>query len=171
MPKTPGEEHLASVLRASFLKPWVFPNLYYARGKELADTIIRFGDDVIIFSEKSKEFDHSKPLDVVWKRWKATIDGATRQILGAERKLLAPNSDLFLDDRCLHPAPSHLFGTEIKNIYRVVVIQGLSLALQRYFRSNTGSLLIASHTDGSEPEGMFGYNPFLPDGKNKAGAG
>jgi len=165
MPKTVGEEMLARLARASFLKPWTFPNLFYKKGKELADLVIRYGNVIIIFSEKGKEFNLNLSAIDGWLKWKTAIDHSIRQILGAERQIITRRPKLFLDSRCHAPAPAHLFEVPAERIYRVAVVRGSGLATQMFFRSDTGSLAISSESNGIAPDMPFAYNPYDGNGR------
>jgi hypothetical protein len=50
---TASEQLLAQICDRSFLKLWTYPNLFKKPGKELTDLLVVFGNDVIIFSDKS----------------------------------------------------------------------------------------------------------------------
>ncbi len=50
---TASERVLAELCDVSFLKLWTYPNLFKKRAKELTDLLVVFGQDVIIFSDKS----------------------------------------------------------------------------------------------------------------------
>lgn len=162
MPKTAGEVIVSRLATAAFLKPWVFPNLFYAPGKEAADLIVRFGDTLLIASEKTKRFPANMPTDVAWARWYShTIEASARQIRGAERRLMTESAQLFLDARCKKPAPAHLFQEPPKEVFRMIFAHGSGLHTQRYFQSDTASLCISSDRSGTPPTRPFSVNPFL----------
>ena len=87
-----SERLLMRLCRRSFLSLWAHANLHTAQdmrdgkgsGKEFADVLVVFGDDVIIFSDKHVEFQHSKQLELAWSRWfKRAIADSARQLYGA----------------------------------------------------------------------------------------
>lgn len=164
MPKTTGEEALVGLARASFLRPWTFPNLFYRKGKELADLIIRYDDAIIIVSEKGKTFNNMVDPINGWFQWKSVINHSIRQIKGAERQITTQDPVFYLDARCRTRAPRHLFSDPAKRIFRIAVVRGSGLATQRFFRSNTGSLLVSSDRCGAESNIPFSYNPHDSNG-------
>ena len=52
---TASEQLLAELCEKSFLSVWSYPNLCRKQGKELTDLLVVFGDDVILFSDKSRK--------------------------------------------------------------------------------------------------------------------
>jgi hypothetical protein len=60
---TPSEKYLAKLADKTFLNLWSYPNLFIDKmeggtsvGKELCDLLVVCGDDIIIFSDKSIEW-------------------------------------------------------------------------------------------------------------------
>jgi hypothetical protein len=66
---TASEQLLAELCDKSFLKLWTYPNLFRKPGKELADLLVVFGNDVIIFSDKSCGYPNTGNVDLDWSRW------------------------------------------------------------------------------------------------------
>lgn len=50
---TASEALLAELCERSFLQLWTYPNLFKKPGKELIDLMVVFGDDILLFSDKS----------------------------------------------------------------------------------------------------------------------
>ena len=50
---TASEKVLADICDRSFLSVWSYPNLFRTPAKELCDVLVVFGDNVVIFSDKS----------------------------------------------------------------------------------------------------------------------
>lgn len=159
MAVTEGERALEALVRPSFLTPWMYPNLYYKKGKELADIIVRFGDVAIIISEKSKKFNYESSIEHVWGRWLKNIGKAQDQIDGAER-MLRKGQALYLDAKCTNPAPSFLTDHEPNDVYRIVVAQGCAEACSSLFGTEEPGLIIHSEVNGSAPVLPFSYNPW-----------
>jgi hypothetical protein len=95
---TPAERYLQSLCERSFLTLWSYPCVFRDQkssgrgdGKELCDLLVVFGDDILIFSDKSCAFPDTGNLQLDWSRWfrKAVIKSA-EQIWGAERWLSEP---------------------------------------------------------------------------------
>jgi hypothetical protein len=122
---TPSEKVLADLCDRSFLKLWTYPNLYYKRAKELADLVVVFGNDVLIFSDKSCEFPNSGDLSVDWRRWyRKSVAASARQISGAERWLREHPDRVFLDGACTTPIPIALPPVADMRIHRICVALG-----------------------------------------------
>jgi hypothetical protein len=73
---TSSERHLGELANRTFLSLWSYPGVYRAQranatgdGKELCDLLIVFEDHVIIFSDKTIEFQSEKPIRLAWSRW------------------------------------------------------------------------------------------------------
>jgi hypothetical protein len=83
---TASEQVLARLCDDSFLKLWTYPNLYKKRAKELIDVLVIFGDDVILFSDKSCAYPDSGDPEIDWARWyRKSIAKSAHQIDQAER--------------------------------------------------------------------------------------
>ena len=90
---TASERYLAQLCERTFLTLWSYPNVFRDQcqkagkgdGKELCDLLVVFGDDVIIFSDKSCGFPDTGNPHVDWSRWcKRSILKASDQLYGAE---------------------------------------------------------------------------------------
>ena len=62
-----------SLCYRSFLSIWSYPNLFRAPAKELCDLLVVFGDDVVIFSDKSCTYLDSGDPMLDWSREALTI--------------------------------------------------------------------------------------------------
>jgi hypothetical protein len=68
---------LSRLCGRTFLSLWSYPGLYRdqegggpsAEGKELADLIVVFENDVLLFSDKHCEFRRTGDIETGWKRW------------------------------------------------------------------------------------------------------
>lgn len=68
------------------------------RAKELADVLVVFGDDVIIFSDKHIAFQEDKDLTIAWPRWfKRAVTESAKQLHGAMSWLRRWPDRIFLD--------------------------------------------------------------------------
>ena len=124
---TPSEKVLADLCDDSFLSLWSYPNLYRKPGKELCDLLVVFGNDVIIFSDKSCGFHNSGDLQRDWSNWyRKTIASSARQIRGAERWIIRNADSVFLDPKCTEPLPIQLPSSDHLRIHRVCVVDGAS---------------------------------------------
>lgn len=163
---TPTERYLSRLCRRSFLSLWSFPNLYTdegrkssnAPGHELCDLLVVFGNDVIIFSDKSVHFNSGKPIDVAWRRWyRKAIRKSVAQLYGAESWILRYPNRIYLEPQCVNPLPVKLPGSEKLRVHRVAVATGAYDACREYFGgASIGSLMIASDLQASD----HGNSPF-----------
>ena len=74
---TPSEERLARLCERAFLRLWSYPSVYRnqvdgsgaTQGKEVADLLVVFDDDILIFSDKDCAFPNTGNLRLDWSRW------------------------------------------------------------------------------------------------------
>src|SRR5687768_5334548 len=104
---TPAEQYLKMLCDNTFLSLWSYPGLFRDQGaKEVADLLVVFEQDVIIFSDKDCVYPTTPDAQVNWTRWfrTAIVKGAN-QAWGAERWITAFPDRLFLDPKCTQPFP------------------------------------------------------------------
>ncbi len=156
---TPSEKYLSRLCRRSFLSLWSYTNLHTDEGRknekdvgdELCDVLVIFGNDVVIFSDKTVEFNRSKDINVAWKRWfKKAILKSANQIYGAESWLRQHQNRIYIDRYCQKPFPIPLPSPERIRVHRVVVAHGIYHACTEYFGRSLGSLIIHSGLEGSD---------------------
>src|SRR5471032_35846 len=95
-----SEKKLVAFCKKSFLRLWTLPNLMKKQNpaKELTDVLIVFGDDVIIFSDKSISINPSTPVDTAWARcYRKTIESSANQLYGAAAWIKEHPQKIFLD--------------------------------------------------------------------------
>lgn len=167
---TASERIAAQMCERSFLKLWSYPNVYrdqgrvgHGDGKELCDILTVFGDDVLIFSDKSCSFPRDPiPTGLAWRRWyKRAIHASIKQLLGAERWLREHSQRLFLDRACEVRFPIDLPPAERMRVHRIVVASGAAEPCRRFCGRDSGSLVLSPegpsplderpHDDGAEP--------------------
>jgi len=167
---TASERIAAQMCERSFLKLWSYPNVYrdqgrvgHGHGKELCDILTVFGDDVVIFSDKSCSFPGDPiPTRLAWRRWyKRAIHASIKQLLGAERWLREHPQRLFLDRACQVRFPIDLPPAERMRVHRIVVASGAAEPCRRFYGGDSGSLMLSPegpsllderpHDDGAEP--------------------
>ena len=105
MPVNASETRLVEAAERTFLKLWSYPNPLRAAGKELADLVVVFGNDVIVFSDKASAYRYEAG-GIGWERWfRRTIDASIRQLSGASRILADGNALVYVDDRASQAFP------------------------------------------------------------------
>ena len=140
--RTISERYLAKIATRSFLRLWSFPNVFTDEGKrtssqtgkELADLIVVFNDQVIIFSDKHCEYPSHADDRIAWDRWyRKAIEKSTRQLIGAERWIREYPHRLFLNDKCTIPFPSFIPIRPNAELHLVAVTRGSGAACRAYF--------------------------------------
>ena len=119
---TPSEELLATLCERSFLSLWSYPNLYRKAGKELCDLLVVFGDDVILFSDKSCGFPASGDVELDWSRWyRRSVSGSAKQMRRAEEWVRRQPERIFLDPQGEVRLPVEIPPSSRLRIHRVCV--------------------------------------------------
>jgi hypothetical protein len=139
-----SEEILAALCDKAFLPLWCYPNLYRQQAKELADVVVVFGDDVILFEDKARAFPETGKLEVDWQRWyRKSIERSVEQLIRSERWLRQHPTEVYLDAKCTKrfPLPINPNG----RFHKVVVARhAKSRCIKELNRS--GSLMIHGPT-------------------------
>lgn len=150
-----SEEVLRRLCNGSFLSLWSIPNPFSddgvhkrGEGKELCDLLVVFGDDVIIFSDKSCAYSEVPPPadkpSLNWDRWyRKAIAKSVEQIFGAERWLRRFPHRVFADSRCTQPLNVLLPPPERARYHRIVVALGAGAACRAHFEGGSGSLIVS----------------------------
>ncbi|MET4803609.1 hypothetical protein [Bradyrhizobium sp. LB11.1] len=122
---TASEQVLAELCDQSFLKLWTYPNLFRKPSKELTDLLVVFGNDVLIFSDKSCKYPNTGDVELDWSRWyNKSIAYSARQIAQAERWIRSYPDEVFLDARCLEKLPVTLPSSADMRVHRICVPLG-----------------------------------------------
>ncbi|MCT4371753.1 hypothetical protein CLG85_016080 [Yangia mangrovi] len=176
---TATERALSEFSDRSFLRLWSYPNTFNDRtkstkgvGQELADLLVVFGSNVIIFSDKNIAWQSGKPTDLAWSRWyRGAVESSVKQLVGAERWIDQHPDRIFLDNRCEQKFPIPLPSREAQRRHLVAVANGANNTSKEYFNHPRGTFIIAPtvkgkhHMDRERP----GFQPFVlgdvnPDG-------
>jgi hypothetical protein len=120
---------LAKLARTTFLSLWSYPNVVRDEpqkkgilGKEIADLLVVFENDIVLFSDKDCVFPSTGNLDVDWSRWyRKAVEKAANQLWGAERHIRAHSNGIFIDPKCTLMLPIPLPFPERIRVHRVVV--------------------------------------------------
>lgn len=149
-----SEAVLRDLCAESFLSLWSIPNPHTddglekrGEGKELCDLLVVFGDDVIIFSDKSCAMSaKSPPTDkpsLYWDRWyRKAVSHSVEQVFGAERWLKNFPGRIFSDSRCEVPLEVMLPPPGRARFHRIVVALGAGDACRNVY-GGSGSLMIS----------------------------
>jgi hypothetical protein len=122
---TSSEQVLAEFCDKSFLKLWTYPNLFRKPGKELTDLLVVFGNDVIIFSDKSCGYPNTGDANLDWSRWyRRSIADSVHQIAKAERWIRSFPDEVFLDGKCIEKLPINLPDASDMRVHRICVALG-----------------------------------------------
>jgi hypothetical protein len=167
---TASERYLARLAEATFLDLWSYPNTFIDKrgstagdGKEFSDLLVVFGDDVIIFSDKSITWPEGPDIHLNWARWyRRAVKKSVDQIRGAARWLRDYPDRVFVDPACTQRLPIELPAPERRRIHGVAIALGAQAACSAHVGDADGSLMIApsirgdAHTDPNAK----GYMPF-----------
>lgn len=124
---TPSETILADLCDRSFLTLWCYPNLFRKTGKELCDALVVFGDDVIIFSDKSCAYPNTGDAKLDWSRWyRRSLAESAHQLSRAESWLVNHPDRVYLDANCSNALPIALPKPDRLRAYRVCIALGAS---------------------------------------------
>ncbi|PKP76481.1 MAG: hypothetical protein CVT81_14490 [Alphaproteobacteria bacterium HGW-Alphaproteobacteria-3] len=163
----------------TFLDLWAYPNTYIDKklrgqgdGKELCDLLVVFGNDVLIFSDKSIGWPEHADVNVSWIRWfKRAVEKSVDQIRGAERWLKDFPERVFLDKACTQKLPMQLPPLQSRTVHGIAVVQGAESASQSYFGGEDRSLAIFSSLKGEDHKSPKGreFSPFMIGDVDPAG--
>ncbi|ALV26468.1 hypothetical protein [Pannonibacter phragmitetus] len=147
---TKSEEILSSICERSFLSLWTYPNLFRKAGKELADLIVVFGDDILIFSDKSIVYPHTDNPKLNWSRWfRAAIKESAEQVWKAEHCIRKNPIQVFLDGKATEPLPLKLPSASDMRFHGICVVSGASERCHELTGRPTLSLNTQTVDDGT----------------------
>jgi hypothetical protein len=154
-----SEAILSELCQRSFLSLWSYPNPYNDKGllkrkegKELCDLLVIFGNDVIIFSDKSCAYPETGDEQLDWKRWyKRAVEESIDQIAGAERWLKEHPARVFADNRCTVRLDVRIPQAADMRVHRVVVALGARDRCRSHFGGGSGSLPISGGGSSNDP--------------------
>src|SRR5687768_15267479 len=148
---TGSERALAKLARETFLSLWSYPNVVRDEpqpkgkgiiGKEIADLLVVFEDDVILFSDKDCVFSCSGNLNLDWSRWyRSAVEKSAKQLWGAERHIRTHPDRIFIDPKCQIRLPIPLPDPARMRVHRVLVAHGVSQRCRETL-GGSGSLMI-----------------------------
>lgn len=115
----------------------------------MADHLVVFENDIIVFSDKDIAWQAGKPINVAWSRWhrEAVLSGA-RQLWGAERWIRSFPERLFIDRACTVRYPVPLPQLESARVHLVLVAHGAGQACRTAF-GGSGSLVLSPRLGAS----------------------
>jgi len=156
---TKSEKYLKKLCDRSFLSLWSYPGIFRDQGrrsgkgdgKEVADLLVVFENNVIIFSDKHIHFEKTEKIEVGWGRWfRTAVLKSAQQVWGAERWIKQFPKRLFLDKGCTVPFPIDVPDPTKATFHRVVVAHDASRVCREYFAGGSGSLMLDSGVIGEE---------------------
>lgn len=110
-------------------------------GKELCDLMVVFGDDVLLFSDKSCAFHPTDDLNLAWSRWyRRAVEKSAKQLAGAESWITRFPTRVFLDAKCSKSVPVRLPPASRRRVHLIAVAHGASAAaIKRWDAMGPGS--------------------------------
>ena len=165
-----SERILIGLCRKSFLSLWAYGNPYTDEGrrnnkgdgKELCDVLVIFGNDVIVFSDKSAVFNSEKGIEVAWSRWyRKTVLRNYGQLQGALKWIRESPHRIFLDKGCTRKLPVEIPPADKIRVHLVAVTRGSVEACKDHFKGGHGTLAINTGLTGEDGEdGYFSIGNF-----------
>lgn len=120
---TPTEQLLKNFGERSFLRFWSHANPHATPSKELCDLLVICGDYVIIFSDKSINFQFYRDEQTAWGRWyREAVAKSARQLNGAVRHLFDLQNPVYKDRACTVPLGIPLPPLGRAQVYRIAVV-------------------------------------------------
>jgi hypothetical protein len=149
---TVSEKLLAELCERSFLSLWSYPNLDRKAGKELTDLLVVFGNDVILFSDKSCVFPDTGNAQLDWNRWfRRSIIKSAEQITQAEEWIRRQPRRVFLDAKAIQSLPVELPSTNQMRVYRICI----ALNASKRCKAATGHSTLELSTETIDDEKPF----------------
>lgn len=153
---TDAERYLLGLCDRTFLSLWSYPGVYRdqgssGQGKEVADLLVVFGNDIIVFSDKDCAFPDSGDPVLDWRRWfKRAVWKSAQQAWGAERWIRKHPDRLFLDKACTEPFPIDLPPLDKVRFHQIVVAHNAVEPCRRYYGGGSGSFMINSEVTNDD---------------------
>jgi hypothetical protein len=120
--RSASEAFLKTLADQTFLKLWTIPNTFYKPGKELADIVVPFGDDIVIISDKASHFNVNISIEVAWPRWwRSAVEKSLKQLAGAMRTVSQQRASIFTDAEASVPTPVLPGPTGSKRLHLVSI--------------------------------------------------
>ena len=165
---TEAERYLKTLCDQSFLSLWSYPNVFRDQkagvggdGKELCDVLVVFGDDILVFSDKSCAFPNTGDMRLDWSRWyRKAIREAANQAWGAERWIRQHPNLIFLNRACTEPFPLDLPAPDRIRFHHVVVTHNISDRCREYFSGGSGTLMFDSDVTPDRQSDRAKCEPF-----------
>lgn len=152
---TPSEKYLLKMCDKSFLSLWSYPGVYNddgkkggGDGKEISDILVVFGNQLLVFSDKSISITNSGTIDIDWARWykRAVLESAI-QLWRGERWLRRHPNRIFVDRRCTQPLPVPLPDVSKMKIHLIAIAHGAGQRCKELL-GGSGSLIIMPSLKG-----------------------
>ena len=120
---TPTEQLLKYFGERSFLRFWSHANPHATRSQEFCDLLVVCGDYVIVFSDKSIDFQFHKDEQIAWRRRnREAIAKSVQQLNGAVRHLFELQTPIYKERSCTVPLGIPMPSPERAKVYRVAVV-------------------------------------------------
>lgn len=143
-----SERRLGYLADRTFLTPWCYANAYKGPGDELCDLLVVFGEDIVLFSDKTSVFPVTGDLNIHWGRWhKRAIIKSRSQLNLAERWLRKTPEKVYLDAKCTHRVPVEIPSGSNVRIHKIAIAHGATDRCKSE-RSGRGGLLMNAAPGG-----------------------
>lgn len=161
---TPTEQLLKHLGERSFLRFWSHANPHMSPSQELCDLLVICGDYVIVFSDKSADFQFDRDEQTAWRRWyRRAVSKSIQQLNGAVRSLIELQVPIHKDRHCAVPLGIPMPPPERMRVHRAAVVSFSSdadFAMSQPFIEIDGSIIGDDHVnDGATPFRLGDVSP------------
>lgn len=137
-----SENRLARLCDRTFLTMWSFSNPYKRPGQELCDLLVVFGNDIVLFSDKSCAFRETGDLQLAWSRWcRNAVIESRKEVIAAERWIREHPDRVYVNANCKAQLPIPFPEGDDVRFHKVAVAHG-SLRRCKAQMGGSGSLLL-----------------------------
>lgn len=118
-----SEQLLKKLGDQSFLRFWSHANTRISPTQEVCDLLVVCGDNVILFSDKTAEFDVNADPGVAWRRWyRKAVTKSSNQLSGATRVVTSPHCRIYKDRVCQVKLGIPIPPSDRMELHRVAVV-------------------------------------------------
>ncbi|SFK62495.1 hypothetical protein SAMN03159338_0218 [Sphingomonas sp. NFR04] len=120
MTASKSEAFLKTVGDRTFLKLWTWANTHYKQGKEAADFVIPFGDDIVLISDKACHYNPEEHGALAWSRWLRRVkEKSLKQLGGGMRTIRERPGNVRMDPKLKEGTPWPLNADRTARIHLV----------------------------------------------------
>lgn len=151
---TKSEKNIIDIIRNSFCNYWTISNPYKIKGQELCDALIIFKNNILIFSDKERNFqekEFSTDWEIIQKKWKnfyKSLRHSKNQLKQAKDWILSNPNEIYFDNMCENRVSIDLKIDENTKFFLITTVSNWKDVADFYFK-NDGFLKIDTNTNRS----------------------